>query len=265
MDDRSELFTNLTEPIVFVPDGQSLDALESLRLATYSYDAYLSKPKHKKHSIVIPSADMTAVQDRTNLLDAIIWARDLINMPPQDANPVGIVDIIQAHTWRHFNVAVFDKKALENIGCNLLLAVGAGSDFPPYMVVLTPKNPPKTEKYGFIGKGVTFDAGGMQIKPDTGMLDMKCDMSGAAGMLGVAMYLDTLDTLPVDLTVAVGLTENMTGGSAFKPLDIYRAYNGTTVEIHHTDAEGRLVLADVMSYVEKNHHVDHLITMATLT
>jgi leucyl aminopeptidase len=112
---------------------------------------------------------------------------------------------------------------------------------------------------------VTFDAGGLQIKPDTAMLDMKCDMSGAAGMIGVAMYLDTLPTLPVNLIIGVGLTENMTGGSAFRPLDIYRAYNGTTVEIHHTDAEGRLVLADVMSYVEKNHHVDHLITMATLT
>jgi leucyl aminopeptidase len=97
------------------------------------------------------------------------------------------------------------------------------------------------------------------------MLDMKCDMSGAAGMVGVAMYLDTLDALPVELTVAIGLTENMTGGSAFRPLDIYKAYNGTTVEIHHTDAEGRLVLADVMSYVEDVYHVDHLITMATLT
>jgi leucyl aminopeptidase len=208
---------------------------------------------------------MAMTQDRMHLLDAIVWARDLINMPPQDANPVGIVNIIQEHTWKHFNVAIFDKNSLEKFGCNLLLAVGAGSDFPPYMVILTPKNPPKTPKYGLIGKGVTFDAGGMQIKPDTAMLDMKCDMSGAAGMLGVAMYLDTLDTLPIDLTVAVGLTENMTGGSAFKPLDIYKAYNGTTVEIHHTDAEGRLVLADVMSYVEKNYHVDHIITMATLT
>lgn len=145
------------------------------------------------------------------------------------------------------------------------MAVGAGSDYHPYMVVLTPKNPPKTEKYALIGKGVTFDAGGIQIKPDTAMLDMKCDMSGAAGMLGVAEYLDTRSTLPVDLTIAVGLTENMTGGSAYKPLDIYKAYNGTTVEIHHTDAEGRLVLADVMSYVEKTYHVDHMITMATLT
>lgn len=112
---------------------------------------------------------------------------------------------------------------------------------------------------------MTFDAGGIQIKPDTAMLDMKCDMSGAAAVLGVARYLDSLPNLPVDLTIAVGLTENMTGGGAYKPLDIYKAYNGMTVEIHHTDAEGRLVLADVMAYVEKNHKVDHMITIATLT
>lgn len=97
------------------------------------------------------------------------------------------------------------------------------------------------------------------------MLDMKCDMSGAAAVLGVAKYLDTLSTLPTNVVIAVGLTENMTGGNAYKPLDIYKAHNGTTVEIHHTDAEGRLVLADVMSYVEATYKADHMITIATLT
>lgn len=97
------------------------------------------------------------------------------------------------------------------------------------------------------------------------MLDMKCDMAGAAGMLGVALYFDSFEKLPVNAIFGLGLVENMTGSSAFKPLDVYTAYNGKSVEIHHTDAEGRLVLADVMAYVEKNFHVDHLITMATLT
>lgn len=112
---------------------------------------------------------------------------------------------------------------------------------------------------------MTFDAGGIQIKPDKAMLDMKCDMAGAAGFLCLAMYLDSLENLPLHTVFGMAFVENMTGSSAFKPLDIYTAYNGTTVEIHHTDAEGRLVLADVMSYVEKNFQVEHLITMATLT
>lgn len=112
---------------------------------------------------------------------------------------------------------------------------------------------------------MTFDAGGIQIKPDKYMLDMKCDMAGAAGVLGVANYLDSLDMLPVNVIIGVGLVENMTGSAAFKPLDVYTAYNGVTVEIHHTDAEGRLVLADVMSYIEKNYKPEHIITIATLT
>lgn len=84
-------------------------------------------------------------------------------------------------------------------------------------------------------------------------------------MLGVAEYLDSFDTLPVNVVVGLGITENVINGKAFKPLDIYKAYNGTTVEIHHTDAEGRLVLADVMAYMSKKYSPDHMITMATLT
>ncbi len=265
MDDRSDLFSWLKTESIFFPENEEMDALESLTLATYSYDTYLSKSKKNKYTLIISPENMQAAEDKKKLLESIIWARDMINMPPKDANPTGIVNAIKAYDWKQFNVEIFDKKALESMGCNLLLAVSAGSDTPPYMVVIRPKNPPKWEIYGLIGKWVTFDAGGLQIKPDTGMLDMKCDMSGAAGMIGVAMYLDRLDVLPVNMIIWVGLTENMTWGSAFRPLDIYRAYNGTTVEIHHTDAEWRLVLADVMSYVETTYHVDHIITMATLT
>lgn len=265
MDDRAELFVGLKKDSIFAPEGDEADALESMALATYSYESYLSKPENKKYALLISPENIETIWEKMKLLEVIVWARDMINMPPKDANPAGIVAAIKDYKWKQFDVEVYDKKELERLGCNLLLAVSAGSDMPPYMVVLKPKNPPKWEKYWLIGKWVTFDAGGLQIKPDTAMLDMKCDMSWAAGMIGVAMYLDTLDVLPVNLIVAVGLTENMTGGSAFRPLDIYRAYNGTTVEIHHTDAEWRLVLADVMSYIEMTHHVDHIITMATLT
>jgi leucyl aminopeptidase len=133
------------------------------------------------------------------------------------------------------------------------------------MVILERIIDKNLDTYALIGKGVTFDAGGLQIKPDTGMLDMKCDMSGAAGMLGVAEYLDTIEDIPCNLIIGLGITENVINGKAFKPLDIYKAYNGTTVEIHHTDAEGRLVLADVMSYIEAEYNPGHMITMATLT
>ena len=263
--DRTELFISWKENTAFFPDQDEIGAYEALVLCSYKFEKYLSKKDTKKHTISISPENMSFIQEKSNLLEAVFWARDMINMPPQDANPEKLVQEILSHTWKHFDVEVFDKVKLEKLGCNLLLAVGAGSNFPPYMIILKPKNPPKWEKYGLIGKWVTFDAGGIQIKPDTAMLDMKCDMSWAAGMIWVARYLDTLSELPANIIVAIGLTENMTGWSAFKPLDIYKAYNGTTVEIHHTDAEWRLVLADVMSYVEHTYKVDHLITMATLT
>lgn len=265
MDERSDFFRTLPTNSLVVPAVDVASAYESLYLSTYHYQTYLSKKKDYQYALMVDVADVVTLETKTPLYDAIYWARDMINMPPRDMNPEGMVREIQAKSWNHFSIEIFDKLALEKLGCNLLLAVGAGSAHPPYMVVLTPKNPPKTEKYALVGKGVTFDAGGIQIKPDTAMLDMKCDMSGAAGMIGVARYLDTLSTLPVDVTIAIGLTENMTGDDAFKPLDIYTSYNWTTVEIHHTDAEGRLVLADVMGYVEDVHKAEHIITMATLT
>jgi len=265
MDERSDFFRNLPNNSIVVPSIDTLGAYESLFLSTYHYQTYLTKKKDYQYALLVNSSDVVKLVTKTPLYEAIYWARDMINMPPKDMNPEGMVKEILAKKWNHFNVEVFDKKALEKLGCNLLVAVGAWSARPPYMVVLSPKNPPKTEKYALVGKGVTFDAGGIQIKPDTAMLDMKCDMSGAAGMIGVAQYLDTLSTLPVDVTIAIWLTENMTWDDAFKPLDIYTSYNGTTVEIHHTDAEGRLVLADVMGYVEDVYKVDHIITMATLT
>lgn len=266
LDARCDFFRTLEDKTLYIPASDEEVVYEALTLTNYKYQTYLSKKKEISLSLLVSSDDMRGVlETKKPLYDAIFWARDMINMPPRDMNPERMVQEILGEKWNHFEVQVFDKRELEKLGCNLLLAVGAGSAKPPYMVVLKPKNPPKTEKYALVGKGVTFDAGGIQIKPDTAMLDMKCDMSGAAGMIGVARYLDGLPSLPIDLTVAVGLTENMTGDEAFKPLDIYTAYNGTTIEIHHTDAEGRLVLADVMSYVEKNLKAQHIVTMATLT
>ncbi len=265
MDDRSTFFQHLTTQSVFIPSKQAIECHECLVLGTYRFQEYLSVKKKFEYEILVSEIEKKEIEKKVPLYTAIIEARDLVNEPPSNKYPEKIVEKIRKHSWKHFDLHIFDSHELKKLGCNLLLAVWIGSDYPPYMVVLVPKNPPKWDSYALIGKGVTFDAGGIQIKPDTAMLDMKCDMSGAAGMLWTARYLDTLDTLPANVIFAFWITENMTGGRAYKPLDIYTAFNGTTVEIHHTDAEGRLVLADVMSYVEKTYHVDHIITMATLT
>lgn len=112
---------------------------------------------------------------------------------------------------------------------------------------------------------MTFDAGGLQIKSDDGMLDMKSDMAGAATVVGTLLALDNRTSLRSNVVAAIGLTENLLGGSAMKPLDIIRGYNGKTVEIGHTDAEGRLVLADLLGYLEATYAPETIVSVATLT
>lgn len=264
-DDRADAIRNAHKNTLFLPTESFEMAYEILTLTTYSYERYLSKKDEKSYSILVSANAKKQIQEKIPLLNAIIRARDIINQPPTDTRPEAFVEYISSYKWKNFTLKILDAKELKKIGCNLLLAVGAWSDYPPYMVVLERIIDKKKDTYALIGKGVTFDAWWLQIKPDTAMLDMKCDMSWAAGMLGVAEYLDTIETLPVNVVVGLGITENVINGRAFKPLDIYKAYNGTTVEIHHTDAEGRLVLADVMSYVGEKYNPDHMITMATLT
>ncbi len=264
-DDRSEALRIAPKSTLFVPSCDFQEALEVLTLSTYVYEVFLTEKKEAHYECYIPESEKKSIEAHIPLLTAITRARDIINLPPTDTRPEAFVGYIEKFPWKNFKLRVMNAKELSQLWCNLLLAVGAWSDYPPYMVILERIQDRELDTYALIGKGVTFDAGGLQIKPDTGMLDMKCDMSGAAGMLGVAEYLDGIEKLSCNLIIGLGITENVINGKAFKPLDIYKAYNGTTVEIHHTDAEGRLVLADVMSYIEAQYSPEHMITMATLT
>jgi leucyl aminopeptidase len=264
-DDRADTLRNSPKKTLFIPSMNFSEALETFTLSTYAYEIFLSKKEEASYEMHIPEEERKNLESQIPLLRAIIRARDIINLPPTDKKPEAFISYIQTFSWQRFTLRVIDAASLKQLGCNLLLAVGAGSDYPPYMVILERITDRALDTYALIGKGVTFDAWGLQIKPDTGMLDMKCDMSWAAGMLGVAEYLDGIEDIPCNLIIGLGITENVINGKAFKPLDIYKAYNGTTVEIHHTDAEGRLVLADVMSYIEDQYSPEHMITMATLT
>ncbi len=267
MDARSSFFRDRrNDSFVFIPDGDISEAFEAMSLSVYQFHFYKTKPKKSEKYFIIPDDyPKKNLEEKIPLYMAIYHARDIVNMPAQDLYPKSFIEQILVKKWRHFDVRVFSEKELREIGCNLLLAVWAWSDRESYMVVLTPKKPPKTDVFALVGKWVTFDSGWVQIKPDKGIHDMKCDMAWGAAVLGVAEYLDSLETLPVNVICGIGLAENMTGGLAFKPLDVYQAYNGITVEIQHTDAEWRLVLADVMAYIEKNYHPKHMITIATLT
>jgi leucyl aminopeptidase len=165
----------------------------------------------------------------------------------------------------NYETTIFDEKICEELGLKALLAVGRGSiEHPPLMVILKYSHPEATKTVGLIGKGVTFDTGGVSLKPGDNMNYMKSDMGGAAAVIGTFEVAAKLK-LKINLIGAVPLTENCIDSFAIKPGDVIGSYLGKTIEVINTDAEGRLILADALAYINKNHKPDIMIDLATLT
>lgn len=219
--------------------------------------------------VLPPGADVavfTQAAARGRIIgEAINLARELINRPPQEIYPETFAARAQQEAAAcGLACQIFDEKRLEAERFGSLLAVAKGSDRPARMVVLEHRHGgPNTPTLALVGKGVTFDSGGLTLKPMDGMLTMKCDMAGAATVLGAMTAIARLK-LPVNVVGYAGLVENMLGGKAYKLGDVLTARNGVTIEVHNTDAEGRLVINDVLSYAV-DHGADRLIDLATLT
>lgn len=206
-----------------------------------------------------------AVRSGKVVAESVNFARDLVNRPPNDLNPVSLARAASAEARKlGLSCRVWNKARIEKEGMNLLLAVNKGSAIEPRVihVVYKPARPKK--KVVFVGKGLTFDSGGLCIKPAASMVDMKCDMAGAAATLGIVFAAARLE-LPVEVHAVVGSTENMTGAKAYRPGDVYKSLKGQTVEVINTDAEGRLVLADVLTWSARKLKPDYMIDHATLT
>jgi leucyl aminopeptidase len=219
--------------------------------------------------LVEPGQDTAEVKSAlaagTILGDAINLTRELVNQPPKVIYPASFArraeELAREHSLR---CEVLDQAALETEKMGSLLAVSAGSDQPPRLVFLEHNGAPAAAPtLALVGKGVTFDSGGLSIKSNENMLTMKCDMAGAATVLATMVAIARLK-LPVHVIGLMGLVENLTGGSAMKLGDVLTARNGVTIEVQNTDAEGRLVLADVLDYA-LTKGADSLIDLATLT
>jgi leucyl aminopeptidase len=200
--------------------------------------------------------------------DWVNRARDLVNRPANDLNPVGFADYAAeiASELDGMSAESLGPEEMRELGMGALLAVGAGSDNEPRVVVLR-YDPPSAAAdnivLGLVGKGLTFDSGGISLKPATHMEDMKGDMAGAAAVVaGIAAI--AANSLPVRTTAVVAAAENMPGGGALRPGDILTAANGKTIEVTNTDAEGRLVLADALWYA-RELGATHVVDFATLT
>ena len=207
----------------------------------------------------------SAVKKARIITDSVYFARDLISAPSNEMTPT-IMAQKAREIARRKNVSckVLDKNKMKEMGMNALLAVASGSHEEPKFIILEYAGGRKKEApIVLVGKGLTFDSGGISIKPAEKMDEMKTDMSGGAAVMGVIMAAADLK-LPLNITALIPATENLPGGSAYKPGDIIKSYSGKTIEVLNTDAEGRLILADALAYASE-FKPEAVIDIATLT
>jgi leucyl aminopeptidase len=201
-----------------------------------------------------------------NIINGVFLTRDLVSEPPNYLNPEKFVSEIKKLSKLGLKVEVFDYSKMKKIGMNALLGVAQGSENLPYFVTITwkPNNSKNKKPLSFIGKGVCFDTGGISLKPAKFMEDMKYDMAGAGAVVGLMKTL-ALRKSKSYVVSAVALVENMPGGAAQRPGDIVKSYSGKTIEVLNTDAEGRLILADAIYYIDEQYKPELIVDLATLT
>ncbi|MEA2935377.1 MAG: leucyl aminopeptidase [Variibacter sp.] len=242
-------------------------------LRAYRFDRYKTKKKDDdrgvKARVILMVADPAAARKawkrREAALEGVNIARDLVNEPPNVLNPVEFAKRAQALRKAGVDIEVLDQKALRKIGMGALLAVAQGSRNDPRVVIMRWSGGKRdAAPLAFIGKGVTFDTGGISIKPAASMEDMKGDMAGAACVTGLMHTLATRKA-KVNAVGVIGLVENMPDGNAQRPGDIIKSLSGQTIEVINTDAEGRLVLGDILWYVKDRFKPQFMIDLATLT
>ena len=235
---------------------------------------YTRTKKPKKHapppveSISLAGGDdlADAVREAGGLLTGILRAIELGDLPPNICNPEYLAETARdiEKTYDNVDLEVLDREEMQELGMNALLAVSQGSEFPPYLIVLKYHGTSdKQDPVVFVGKGITFDTGGISIKPRENMDQMKYDMCGAASVIGAFEACAALQ-LPINLVAIVGAVENMPDGRAYRPGDVITSMSGQTIEVLNTDAEGRMVLCDALTYAER-FEPKAIVDVATLT
>lgn len=256
---------------------------EGLTLADYSFDRYRSKSRHHLKTLTIDAAylEPDELEATMHLWNRIDWCREWVNLPSADLTAAELADELQsiAADIEGVTCTVMDKKQVESLRMGGLLAVNRGSLEEPRFVVLEYNGCSDTGKVGksegkkghrsskpicLVGKGIMFDTGGLNIKPGDYMSEMKSDMAGAATMASV-LFAAAENRLPVHIVALLPMTDNRPSGNAYAPDDIITMYDGTTVEVVNTDAEGRLILADAIAYAARNYEPEVIIDAATLT
>ncbi|WP_435061331.1 leucyl aminopeptidase [Amycolatopsis thermoflava] len=247
-------------------------AVEGTALGAYKFTEYKSEPGDAPVAAVdfatpadgTKRAHTATLKAATAIAEAVIIARDLINTPPNDLFPASFAErarkVAEAND---LDFEVLDEKQLKRKGFGGILGVGGGSSRPPRLVRVSYKGPKAAKKVALVGKGITFDSGGISIKPAANMDHMTSDMSGAAAVLASVVLAAKLK-YPLEVTANIPLAENLPSGTSYRPGDVLSMYGGKTVEVLNTDAEGRLVLADAIVRAAEDDP-DYLIETSTLT
>jgi leucyl aminopeptidase len=245
---------------------QELAAVEGILLSNYAFNELKGTSEKstllEEIGLIGFKGDLGRLQ---TMIDAIFWVRDWVNRNSDDKMPARIAREVEGFASSKLKVKVLTKAEIEKEKMGLLLAVNRGSENDPRFVVLSYRGDPNSNDHTvLVGKGITYDTGGLSLKTSDGMLEMKSDMSGAATVMGTVRAAARLG-LKVNVTAVAPLTENLIDGKSFKLGDVYRSHSGKTVEINNTDAEGRLVLADAISYAVKHLKPTRIVDIATFT
>jgi len=254
------------------PEGSAEAITEGSLLGLYNFSRY-KKPEHEdieemliveKEGSKIPVLERGVYHGEV-MAEATSLARDMVNEPSNNMTPTRMADVAKEIAGKYnLGFRVFNSEDMETMGMGAILGVAKGSNQAPKLITLSYKGDEQSEdSVGFVGKGVTFDSGGISIKPSEGMGEMKDDMAGGAAVIAALSAIAQLKP-KVNVTAIIPATENLPSGAALKPGDVLKAMNGKTIEVISTDAEGRLILADALSYAVK-HGLSPLIDLATLT
>ena len=242
--------------------------LHGIKLKSYTFEKYKTKKNKKIISIIVIGKNIPSKKDQIKfraLEDGTFYTRDLVSEPGNVLHPDEYAKRINSLRKFGLKINIYDDKKLKKLGMNTLLGVGQGSIRGSYLVTIEWNGlRDKSKPLAFVGKGVCFDTGGISLKPAKFMEDMTYDMAGSAVVVGLMKSL-ALRKAKINAVGVVGLVENMPGGNAQRPGDIVKSYSGKTVEILNTDAEGRLVLADALTFTEEKFRPKFIVDLATLT
>ena len=242
--------------------------LHGIKLKSYKFEKYKTKKSKNFFSVVVTGNNKPSLKDQIkfqSIESGTFYTRDLVSEPGNILHPDEYAKRINSLRKDGLKINIYDEKKLKKLGMNTLLGVGQGSIRGSYLVTMEWNGlNDKSKPLAFVGKGVCFDTGGISLKPAKFMEDMTYDMAGSAVVVGLMKSL-ALRKAKINAVGVVGLVENMPGGNAQRPGDIVKSYSGKTVEILNTDAEGRLVLADALTYTEEKYKPKFIVDLATLT